>query len=160
MGMVIALRYRRLVGHFIWRIYDCKTLSHTDLFAAGNCTKRSILIRTAAPHLAFKRGSEPIGKLLEVYFNMSPFSFAHKVKNPILMIHGEADNNSGLSRSNQRRYYNAFEGVNGAYSLDCFPTNESHGLWLLKSLLHTLLGNGLPGLEKYVKNKNVIDKSK
>ena len=30
-----------------------------------------------------------------MYMRMSPFASAHKIKEPVLLIHGEADDNSG-----------------------------------------------------------------
>ena len=89
---------------------------------------------------------------------MSPFSYAHKVTTPILMIHGEADNNSGTFPIQSERYYNALKG-HGATARLVFLPNESHGYAAQESILHTLWEMDT-WLEKYVKNKNTMDKSK
>lgn len=89
---------------------------------------------------------------------MSPFSYAHKVETPILLIHGEADNNSGTFPIQSERYYNALKG-HGVTTRLVFLPHESHGYAANESTLHTLWEMDT-WLEKYVKNKNKLDPSK
>ncbi len=143
-------------GHSYGAFMTANLLSHTNLFAAG-IARSGAYNRTLTP-FGFQYEQRTYWEAPEVYFNMSPFSFAHKVKTPILMIHGEADNNSGTFPIQSERYYNALKG-HGATARLVFLPNESHGYAAQESILHTLWEMDT-WLEKYVKNKNVIDKSK
>ena len=82
---------------------------------------------------------------------MSPFMHADKVKSPILLIHGEADNNSGTYPLQSERYFNALKGLGAKVRMVMFP-KESHGYRAKESILH-LLWEQDQWLEKYVKNK-------
>lgn len=155
--MGIGDRMRVAVGgHSYGAFMTANLLSHTDLFAAG-IARSGAYNRTLTP-FGFQYEQRTYWEAPEVYFNMSPFSFAHKVKTPILMIHGEADNNSGTFPIQSERYYNALKG-HGATARLVFLPNESHGYAAQESILHTLWEMDT-WLEKYVKNKNMIDKSK
>jgi dipeptidyl aminopeptidase/acylaminoacyl peptidase len=81
---------------------------------------------------------------------MSPFSFADKIKEPILFIHGETDNNSGTFPVQTERFYNAIKGHGGTARFVLLPF-EAHGYRAKESILHMLweMDNWL---EKYVKN--------
>lgn len=155
--MGIGDRMRIAVGgHSYGAFMTANLLSHTDLFAAG-IARSGAYNRTLTP-FGFQYEQRTYWEAPEVYFNMSPFSFAHKVKTPILMIHGEADNNSGTFPIQSERYYNALKG-HGATARLVFLPNESHGYAAQESILHTLWEMDT-WLEKYVKNKNALDKSK
>ncbi len=155
--MGIGDRMRIAVGgHSYGAFMTANLLSHTDLFAAG-IARSGAYNRTLTP-FGFQYEQRTYWEAPEVYFNMSPFSFAHKVKTPILMIHGEADNNSGTFPIQSERYYNALKG-HGATARLVFLPNESHGYAAEESILHTLWEMDT-WLDKYVKNKNKMDKSK
>jgi len=155
--MGIGDRMRIAVGgHSYGAFMTANLLSHTDLFAAG-IARSGAYNRTLTP-FGFQYEQRTYWEAPEVYFNMSPFSFAHKVTTPILMIHGEADNNSGTFPIQSERYYNALKG-HGATARLVFLPNESHGYAAQESILHTLWEMDT-WLEKYVKNKNTMDKSK
>ncbi len=143
-------------GHSYGAFMTANLLSHTDLFAAG-IARSGAYNRTLTP-FGFQYEQRTYWEAPEVYFNMSPFSFAHKVKTPILMIHGEADNNSGTFPIQSERYYNALKG-HGATARLVFLPHESHGYAAKESILHTLWEMDT-WLEKYVKNKNTMDSSK
>jgi dipeptidyl aminopeptidase/acylaminoacyl peptidase len=68
---------------------------------------------------------------------MSPFNYANKIKDPILLIHGEADNNSGTFPIQSERFYAALKG-HGATTRYVVLPHESHGYRARESLLHTL----------------------
>lgn len=143
-------------GHSYGAFMTANLLSHTDLFAAG-IARSGAYNRTLTP-FGFQYEQRTYWQAPEVYFNMSPFSFAHKVKTPILLIHGEADNNSGTFPIQSERYYNALKG-HGATARLVFLPHESHGYAAQESILHTLYEMNT-WLEKYVKNKNKIDPSR
>ena len=86
----------------------------------------------------------------DVYFNMSPFSFAHKIKTPILLIHGEMDNNPGTFPIQSERLYNAIKGHGGTSRYITLPY-ESHGYAGRENILH-MLWEQHQWLEKHVKN--------
>ena len=136
-------------GHSYGAFMTANLLSHSNLFAAG-IARSGAYNRTLTP-FGFQYEQRTYWEAPEVYFNMSPFSFAHQVKTPILLIHGEADNNSGTFPIQSERYYNALKG-HGATTRLVFLPHESHGYSAKESVLHTLWEMDT-WLEKYVKNK-------
>ncbi len=76
---------------------------------------------------------------------------AHKINEPILLIHGEADNNSGTFPIQSRRLYHAIKGHGAIARLVMLP-NESHGYRARESVLH-VLAEMFEWLDKHVKNK-------
>jgi dipeptidyl aminopeptidase/acylaminoacyl peptidase len=136
-------------GHSYGAFMTANLLSHTNLFAAG-IARSGAYNRTLTP-FGFQYEQRTYWEAPEVYFNMSPFSFADQVKTPILLIHGEADNNSGTFPIQSERYYNALKG-HGATTRLVFLPSESHGYAAKESVLHTLWEMDT-WLEKYVKNR-------
>nr|WP_240510853.1 prolyl oligopeptidase family serine peptidase [Algoriphagus antarcticus] len=143
-------------GHSYGAFMTANLLSHTNLFAAG-IARSGAYNRTLTP-FGFQYEQRTYWEAPEVYFNMSPFSFAHKVETPILLLHGQADNNSGTFPIQSERYYNALKG-HGATARLVFLPNESHGYAAKESINHMLweMDNWL---EKYVKNKNELERAK
>ena len=82
---------------------------------------------------------------------MSPFMHAEKMKTPLLLVHGQADNNSGTYPMQSERYFNALKGLGATVRLVMFP-KESHGYAAKESIMHMLWEQD-QWLEKYVKNK-------
>jgi dipeptidyl aminopeptidase/acylaminoacyl peptidase len=68
---------------------------------------------------------------------MSPFMYANQINEPILFIHGEADNNSGTFPLQSERLFAAIKGFGGTARLVMLP-HESHGYRARQSVLHTL----------------------
>ncbi|MFC0656305.1 S9 family peptidase [Mongoliitalea lutea] len=136
-------------GHSYGAFMTANLLSHSDLFAAG-IARSGAYNRTLTP-FGFQYEQRTIWEAPEVYSNMSPFMHANKVKTPILLIHGEADNNSGTFPIQSERYYNALKG-HGATTRLVFLPHESHGYAAKESILHTLWEQH-EWLEKYVKNR-------
>ena len=136
-------------GHSYGAFMTANLLSHTNIFAAG-IARSGAYNRTLTP-FGFQYEQRTYWEAPGVYFNMSPFSFADKVKTPILLIHGEADNNSGTFPIQSERYYNALKG-HGATTRLVFLPHESHGYAAKESVLHTLWEMDT-WLEKYVKNR-------
>lgn len=156
-GMGIGDRRRIGVGgHSYGAFMTANLLSHTNLFAAG-IARSGAYNRTLTP-FGFQYEQRTYWEAPEVYFNMSPFSYAHKVETPILLIHGEADNNSGTFPIQSERYYNALKG-HGVTTRLVFLPHESHGYAAKESILHTLWEMDT-WLEKYVKNANKLEEKK
>ena len=87
----------------------------------------------------------------DLYNKMSPFNYADKIKTPILMIHGMADNNQGTFPIQSERLYAAIKGLGGTARLVLLPL-ESHGYAARESLLH-MLWEMNTWMDKYVKNR-------
>ena len=150
--MGIGDRYRVGVGgHSYGAFMTANLLAHSDLFAAG-IARSGAYNRTLTP-FGFQREERTYWEAPELYNYMSPFMHADKVNEPILLIHGEEDNNSGTFPIQSIRFYNAIKGHGGTSKLVMLP-KESHGYRAKESILHTLYEMD-SWLEKFVKNKNI-----
>lgn len=137
-------------GHSYGAFMVANLLSHSDLFAAG-IARSGAYNRTLTP-FGFQSEERHYWDAPEVYYTMSPFMHADKMKTPLLLIHGEADNNSGTYPMQSERYFNALKGLGAVTRLVMLP-KESHGYRAKESVLHTLWEQD-QWLEKYVKNKD------
>lgn len=136
-------------GHSYGAFMVANLLSHSDLFAAG-IARSGAYNRTLTP-FGFQSEERSYWEAPEVYYSMSPFMHADKMKTPLLLVHGEADNNSGTYPLQSERYFNALKGLGATVRLVMLP-KESHGYRAKESILH-LLWEQDQWLEKYVKNK-------
>ena len=136
-------------GHSYGAFMVANLLSHSDLFAAG-IARSGAYNRTLTP-FGFQSEERTYWEAPEIYYQMSPFMHADKVRSPILLIHGEEDNNSGTYPLQSERYFNALKGLGAKARLVMLP-KESHGYRAKESILH-LLWEQDQWLEKYVKNK-------
>lgn len=134
-------------GHSYGAFMVANLLSHSDLFAAG-IARSGAYNRTLTP-FGFQSEQRNYWESPDVYYNMSPFMHADKMKTPLLIIHGEADNNSGTYPMQSTRYFNALKGLGAQVRLVILP-NESHGYRAKESILH-LLWEQDQWLQKYVK---------
>ncbi|MFA7491644.1 MAG: prolyl oligopeptidase family serine peptidase [Mariniphaga sp.] len=137
-------------GHSYGAFMTANLLSHSDLFAAG-IARSGAYNRTLTP-FGFQSEERTYWEAPEVYYSMSPFMHSDKMKTPLLLIHGEADNNSGTYPLQSERYFNALKGM-GATARLVFLPKESHGYSARESILHVLWEQD-QWLEKWVKNKN------
>jgi dipeptidyl aminopeptidase/acylaminoacyl peptidase len=135
-------------GHSYGAFMVANLLSHSDLFAAG-IARSGAYNRTLTP-FGFQSEERSYWDAPEVYYAMSPFMHADKMKTPLLLIHGEADNNSGTYPLQSERYFNALKGHGAKVRLVMLP-KESHGYRAKESILHMLWEQD-QWLEKYVKN--------
>lgn len=136
-------------GHSYGAFMTANLLTHSNLFAAG-IARSGAYNRTLTP-FGFQSEERNYWEAPEVYNTMSPFMHADKMKTPLLLIHGEADNNSGTFPMQSERYFNALKGFGAPTRLVLLP-KESHGYAAIESILH-LLWEQDQWLEKYVKNK-------
>lgn len=136
-------------GHSYGAFMVANLLSHCDLFAAG-IARSGAYNRTLTP-FGFQSEERNYWEAPEVYNEMSPFMNADKMKYPLLLVHGEADNNSGTYPMQSERYFNALKGLGATVRLVILP-KESHGYKAKESILH-LLWEQDQWLEKYVKNR-------
>lgn len=136
-------------GHSYGAFMVANLLSHSNLFAAG-IARSGAYNRTLTP-FGFQSEERSYWDSPETYYTMSPFMHAEKMKTPLLLVHGEADNNSGTYPLQSERYFNALKGLGAPARLVMLP-KESHGYRAKESILH-LLWEQDTWLETYVKNR-------
>ncbi len=136
-------------GHSYGAFMTANLLTHSDLFAAG-IARSGAYNRTLTP-FGFQNEERSYWEAPQIYYQMSPFMHAEKMKTPLLLIHGNADNNSGTYPLQSERYFNALKGLGATARLVMLP-KESHGYRAKESILH-LLWEQDQWLEKYVKNR-------
>ncbi len=138
-------------GHSYGAFMVANLLTHSKLFAAG-IARSGAYNRTLTP-FGFQAEERSYWEAPNVYNTMSPFMHADKMKTPLLLIHGAADNNSGTYPLQSERYFNALKGHGATVRLVMLP-KESHGYRAKESILH-LLWEQEQWLDKYVKKKAV-----
>ncbi len=134
-------------GHSYGAFMTANLLTHSNLFAAG-IARSGAYNRTLTP-FGFQREQRNYWDAPEVYNTMSPFMNAHKMKTPILLVHGEADNNPGTFTLQTERYFQALKGLGAPARMVILP-KESHGYAAKENILH-LLWEQDQFLEKYLK---------
>jgi dipeptidyl aminopeptidase/acylaminoacyl peptidase len=135
-------------GHSYGAFMTANLLAHCDLFRTG-IARSGAYNRTLTP-FAFQAEERTLWQAPDTYINMSPFMFADKVNEPILLIHGAADNNSGTFPMQSERFYDALKG-NGAMARLVMLPSESHGYRARESVMH-MLYEMTDWLDRYVKN--------
>ncbi|MFC4635232.1 prolyl oligopeptidase family serine peptidase [Dokdonia ponticola] len=137
-------------GHSYGAFMTANLLSHSNMFAAG-IARSGAYNRTLTP-FGFQSEERSYWEAPDVYYNMSPFMHADKMKTPLLLVHGVADNNSGTYPLQSERYFNALKGLGATARLVMLP-KESHGYRAKESILH-LLWEQDQWLDTYVKNRD------
>ncbi len=141
-------------GHSYGAFMTANLLTHSDLFAAG-IARSGAYNRTLTP-FGFQSEERSYWDAPEVYNSMSPFMHADKMKTPLLLIHGEADNNSGTHTLQSERYFQALKSFGAPARLVILPL-ESHGYAARENVLH-LLWEQDQWLEKYLKTEIMSEK--
>ena len=111
-------------GHSYGAFMTANLLAHSNLFRAG-IARSGAYNRTLTP-FGFQNERRSLWQAPDVYLKMSPFMFADKITVPILLIHGEADNNSGTFPIQSDRMYRAIKGNGGSVRYVTLP-EEAHG---------------------------------
>ncbi len=135
-------------GHSYGAFMTANLLAHTKLFKAG--IARSGAYNRSLTPFGFQNEDRTYWQALDLYTDMSPFTHADKIKTPILLVHGEMDNNTGTFPIQSERMFNAIKGNGGTVKFVSLPY-ESHGYAGRENVLHTL-AEQFNWLEKYVKN--------
>jgi dipeptidyl aminopeptidase/acylaminoacyl peptidase len=136
-------------GHSYGAFMTANLLAHTDLFAAG--IARSGAYNRSLTPFGFQSERRSYWEATSLYTKMSPFTYANQINEPILLIHGEADNNSGTFPIQSERLFQAIKGNGGTARLVMLP-NESHGYRARESVLH-VLAEMFEWADRYVKNR-------
>jgi dipeptidyl aminopeptidase/acylaminoacyl peptidase len=135
-------------GHSYGAFMTANLLAHSRLFKAG-IARSGAYNRTLTP-FGFQAEDRNFWSARDVYMTMSPFVHAEAIKDPILLIHGEMDNNTGTFPIQSERMYQAINGLGGTVRLVMLP-NESHAYRARESILHMLWEEDR-WLTLYVKN--------
>jgi dipeptidyl aminopeptidase/acylaminoacyl peptidase len=143
-------------GHSYGAFMTANLLAHSDLFRTG--VARSGAYNRSLTPFGFQAEERTYWEAPEVYFTMSPFMNADKINEPILMIHGQADNNSGTFPLQSERLYSALKGLGKTARLVMLP-HESHGYQAYESVMHMLWETDR-WLEEYVKNAEVVEEGR
>lgn len=134
-------------GHSYGAFMTANLLTHSDLFACG-IARSGAYNRTLTP-FGFQSEQRNYWDAPEVYNTMSPFMTADKMKTPILLVHGEADNNPGTFTLQTERYFQALKGLGAPARMVILP-KEQHSYVARENILH-LLWEQDRFLEKYLK---------
>src|ERR1044072_2139315 len=134
-------------GHSYGAFMTANLLAHSDLFRTG-IARSGAYNRTLTP-FGFQSEQRTFWEVPETYAKMSPFWYANKINEPILLTHGEADDNSGTFPIQSERFYMALKGHGAAVRYVTLPYEE-HGYAARESVLHTL-AEMVNWMDKYVK---------
>ncbi len=135
-------------GHSYGAFMTANLLTHSNLFACG-IARSGAYNRTLTP-FGFQSEQRNYWENPAVYNTMSPFMNAEKMKTPLLLVHGEADNNPGTFTLQTERYFQALKGLGATTRMLILP-KESHGYAAKENIMH-LLWEQDQFLEKYLKN--------
>jgi len=135
-------------GHSYGAFMTANLLAHSDLFRAG-IARSGAYNRTLTP-FGFQSERRTFWEAPELYGKVSPFFYANKINEPILLMHGEADNNQGTYPIQSERLFAAISGTGGTARLVMLPL-ESHGYSAKESTEHTIF-EMVNWFDKYVKN--------
>jgi len=151
LGVVDAGRVG-VMGHSYGAFMTANLLAHSTLFRAG-IARSGAYNRTLTP-FGFQAEERTYWEAPEVYNKMSPFAFADQIKTPLLLIHGEADNNSGTFPLQSERFYSALKGQGATTRYVVLPY-EAHSYAARESIMHMLweMDNWL---STYVKNPPAV----
>ena len=136
-------------GHSYGAFMTANLLAHSDLFRAG-VARSGAYNRTLTP-FGFQNERRTLWEARDTYFKVSPFLHAEKINEPILLLHGEVDNNAGTFPLQSERMYHAIKGNGGTVRLVMLP-HESHGYRARESVEHTL-HEMIRWFDMYVKGK-------
>jgi len=135
-------------GHSYGAFMTANLLAHSDLFKAG-VARSGAYNRTLTP-FGFQSERRTLWEAPEMYIKISPFMSADKIKHPILLIHGMADDNSGTFPIQSERLYQAIKGNGGVVRYVQLPY-EAHGYLGRESVEHTLY-EMVSWFDRWVKN--------
>jgi dipeptidyl aminopeptidase/acylaminoacyl peptidase len=135
-------------GHSYGGFMTANLLAHSRLFRAG-FAESGAYNRSLTPW-GFQAERRSFWEAPDIYTKMSPFWFAHQIKDPILLMHGEVDDNTGTFPIQSERLYAALKGHGATVRYVTLP-HEAHGYAARETLLH-VIAERLNWFDKYVKN--------
>ncbi len=134
-------------GHSYGAFMTANLLAHTRLFRAG-IARSGAYNRTLTP-FGFQSEKRTLWQAKDMYTSISPFNDADKIKDALLIIHGEQDENQGTYPIQSERMFQAVNSLGGTARLVMLP-GEGHWYQARESVLH-VLSETHAWLEKYVR---------
>jgi dipeptidyl aminopeptidase/acylaminoacyl peptidase len=134
-------------GHSYGAFTAANLLAHSDLFRTG-IARSGAYNRTLTP-FGFQNEQRTFWQARDVYERMSPFFYADSINEPLLMIHGEADDNTGTFPIQSDRMFAALKGLGGHAELVTYPY-EAHGYAARETLLDCV-ARMIAWYDRYVK---------
>lgn len=135
-------------GHSYGAFTTANLLAHSEIFRAG-IARSGAYNRTLTP-FGFQSEERTYWEVPDLYKRMSPFTYADKINEPLLLIHGGEDNNPGTFPMQSERLFQAVKGLGGKVRLVVLP-KESHSYAARESVLHCFYEMDR-WLETHVKN--------
>ena len=135
-------------GHSYGAFMTANLLAHSRLFRAG-FAESGAYNRSLTP-FGFQSEERTFWEVPALYEKMSPFWYANQVKDPILLMHGEADDNSGTFPIQSERFYMALKGFGATVRYVTLPY-EAHGYAARETILH-VIAEKIAWFDKYVKH--------
>ncbi|MFV0421078.1 S9 family peptidase [Oleidesulfovibrio sp.] len=122
-------------GHSYGAFATANLLTHTSLFAAG--IARSGAYNRSLTPFGFQHEHRSLWKNPELYKNMSPFFHISKINSPVLIIHGDHDQNAGTHPEQSVRLHQALVGLGKTSRLVLLPY-EGHSYYGQESVMHAI----------------------
>jgi dipeptidyl aminopeptidase/acylaminoacyl peptidase len=135
-------------GHSYGAFMTANLLAHSDLFRMG-IARSGAYNRTLTP-FGFQVETRTFWEVPQLYAQVSPFWYANKINEPVLLIHGEADDNPGTFPIQTERLYMAIKGNGGTARYVTLPY-EAHGYAGRETVLH-VVAEMLNWSDKYLKH--------
>jgi dipeptidyl aminopeptidase/acylaminoacyl peptidase len=142
-------------GHSYGAFMTANLLAHTRLFKAG--IARSGAYNRSLTPFGFQNERRSYWEATDLYTKMSPFTYANAIKDPLLLIHGMADDNTGTYPIQSERLYAAIQGNGGTARLVMLPY-EAHG-YVGRESVETTLAEMLDWLNRWVGPSRATAKS-
>ena len=136
-------------GHSYGAFATANLLAHSDLFKAG--IARSGAYNRSLTPFGFQSERRTFWEATDVYLRMMPFAHADKINEPILLIHGMQDNNSGTFPVQSERMYHALKGHGATVEYVQLPY-ESHGYRARESMMD-VVARMIEWFDRYVKGE-------
>jgi len=140
-------------GHSYGAFMTANVLAHSNRFRAG-IARSGAYNRTLTP-FGFQSERRPLWEAKSVYMEISPLITSDQIKTPLLLIHGESDNNPGTFPMQSQRLFQAIQGNGGIAKLVMLP-HEGHGYRALQSVMHVQYET-VRWLDKYLKGIIIHD---
>jgi dipeptidyl aminopeptidase/acylaminoacyl peptidase len=137
-----------VLGHSHGALMVANLLAWSDLFRAG--VARSGAYNHTLRPFGFQNERRTLYQAPETYLKLSPVLHADRIDEPLLLIHGERDNNPGTAPIQSEKLFDALRGTGGTARLVMLPL-EIHGYLARESVEHTLYET-VTWLDRHVKN--------
>lgn len=135
-------------GHSYGGFMTANLLAHSRLFRAG-FAESGAYNRSLTP-FGFQNEMRTFWDAPDLYARMSPFWHANQIKDPILLMHGEMDDNPGTFPIQSERFYMALKGFGATVRYVTLPY-EAHGYAARETVLH-VIAERTAWFDKHVKN--------